>query len=304
MADAVACPICRGESTRPWFEKGGYAHRYCTACQFGFVHPVPDSAEIDAYYGALDSGLSSDCSWATEPRHKLEFWRGLLKRVVRLSGHGPLLDLGCGGGQFLRLAREVGWNDLAGIELSEKAAALARAAVDAPIHVGSWAEIDVGQGLFAAVSLLDVLEHARDPAALLQYVHRCLRPGGSVVISVPNTKGLSIRGFGRNARVVIPPEHLSYFTRVSLANLLHREGFAVAWQSTCDLYLKEWLRFLPRVSGGKPSAPAADTRRADYARWYRRLTGSTALRAIGAVNHGLAATGLGDQLVCVARKPP
>jgi len=303
MEATIHCPVCGGGGTRSWLEKEGYRHRYCPECQLGFLHPVPDADQLDAYYASLDSGLSSDCSWQTEPRHKCQLWRSMLKRVERRSGRGPLLDLGCGAGQFLRLAREEGWEDLVGIEVSERAATMARSAVDAPIHTGSWTEVNIDQGHFAGVALLDVLEHAPDPAALLRHVHRCLRPGGALMITVPNANGLSIRCFGNKSSVVIPPEHVAYFTKTSLARLLNREGFVVEWQSTCDVYLKDWLRFLPRGTGDGAPAPGEDVRRAEYARWYRRFTGNTALWCIGAVNVGLACTGLGDQLVCIARKP-
>lgn len=300
---APACPACGKDGTRTWFCKRGYTHRYCQVCGHGFVNPSPDSEEIDAYYRGLSSGLCSYCSWETEPRHKLKLWRALLDRAEAASGLGPLLDLGCGAGQFLRLAREMGWEDLAGVEISEKAVALAREATGGQVYQGAWAEVPLEPDHFAAVVLLDVLEHAPDPRALLRHVHALLRPGGSLLLTVPNRKGVAIRVFGKAAYVVVPPEHVSYFTRLSLARMLEREGFDVAWQTTQDIYLKEWLRFLPGRAGDSQDSGSATPDRAKYDRWYRRLSGNAALRLIGAANRVLAATGLGDQLVCIARKP-
>ncbi len=264
---------------------------------------MPSQAEIDAYYQGLNSGLSSDASWQTEAGHKCQLWRRLLDGVERTSGRGPLLDLGCGGGQFLQLAAECGWTESSGVEPSPKAIAIARAAVSAPIHEGSWKEVSLQPTTFAAVALLDVLEHDTDPHGLLAHCFHLLRPGGSLIITVPNIHGLSIRCFGREAYVVIPPEHLSYFTAKSLRLLLLKAGFAPPRTFTCDLYLKEWLRFFTRIQKGAPVAREHADGKTQYLKWHHRLSGGIALRGIGAVNALLAILGCGDQLVAVAQKP-
>lgn len=297
------CPACASDFTRRWLNKGGYAHGRCNACGHGFVFPLPSQMDIDAYYRHLDSGLSSDASWQTEAGHKIQLWRDLLNRVEVASGRGPLLDLGCGGGQFLQLAAQCGWSDATGVEPSPKAVAIARAAVTAPIYEGSWKGISLSPANFAAVALLDVLEHDRDPLGLLAHCFRLLRPGGSLLITVPNIRGLSIRCFGEGAYVVIPPEHLSYFTAKSLRLMLLKSGFAPPATFTCDLYLKEWLRFVSRLRKGKPAASASTDGRSQYLKWHRRLSGGVAIHGIGVANTFLAALGCGDQLVAVARKP-
>lgn len=303
LGDIPACPACASAETRLWLSKRGYTHGRCDACGHGFIFPLPGQADIDAYYQSLDSGLSSDASWQTDAGHKRQLWRRLLDRVERTSGRGPLLDLGCGGGQFLQLAATCGWTEASGVEPSPKAVAIARAAVSAPIHEGTWKHVQLQPAAFAAVALLDVLEHDTDPQGLLAHCFNLLRPGGSLIVTVPNLHGLSIRCFGREAYVVIPPEHLSYFTAKSLRHMLRAAGFASPRTFTCDLYLKEWLRFFARFQQRTPSAPGDVDGRARYLKWHHRFSGGLALRGIGAVNAVLAVFGCGDQLVALARKP-
>ena len=298
-----SCPACGGVDASHWFVKHGYDHWRCTACGHGFVHPIPAMAEIAAYYAALNDGLSSDCSWSTEPRHKIVLWRRLLGAVLRGSGRGPLLDIGCGAGQFLKLAAEEGWHDAQGIEIAPKAAAMAREAAGAHIHEGAWRDVTLAHGHFAAAAMLDVLEHDPAPGALLRQVFDWLRPGGSLIITVPNIHGLSLRCLGSNAYVAIPPEHLSYFSRRSMERMLSRAGFSTAYHATCDIYLKEWLRFLPRRRPGAAEPPPDALQRARYERAYRRMTGTLALHGIGALNRVLGVAGAGDQRVVIARKP-
>lgn len=296
------CPACGSEYTRPWLAKNGYEHLRCTACGHGFVFPIPDAPVIDAYYQSLDTGLTSDCSWQTDAGHKRQLWIRLLDRVERQSGRGPVADLGCGGGQFLQLARSSGWTDLCGVEPSPKAAGIARAAVSVPIHEGTWKDITLDPGTFAAVALLDVLEHDRDPGGLLEHCLQLLRPGGSLLLTVPNIHGLSLRCFGVGAHVLVPPEHLSYFTAKSIRLMLLRSGFKGFHTFTCDLYLKEWLRFVPRGKESRGGTVTDEARKAHYLKWHQRLSGGIALAGIAGANTLLACAGCGDQLVVVAVK--
>lgn len=297
------CPVCGSDFTRSWLSKNGYDHARCNACGHGFVYPVPPATEIGAYYQSLDAGLSSDCSWQTEAGHKLQLWRQLLQRVERISGRGPLLDLGCGGGQFLQLASEWGWSDSCGVEPSPKAVRIARSAVPFPIHEGTWKDIDLAPGSFAGIALFDVLEHDGDPDGLLVHCLALLRPGGSLMITVPNIHGLSLRCFGKEACVVIPPEHLSYFTAKSLRLMLLKAGYAMPYTTTCDLYLKEWLRLLPGSKKASPESEPGSVRKSHYMKWHQRLTSGIALSGIAVVNALLGIFGCGDQLVAIAIKP-
>lgn len=297
------CPVCGSDYTRPWLSKNGYEHGRCNACGHGFVFPVPAPAEIEAYYQSLDNGLSSDCSWQTEAGHKRQLWRQLLQQAERSAGLGPLLDLGCGGGQFLQLASEWGWTDSCGVEPSPKAVHIARNAVSCPVYDGTWKDVKLAPASFAAIALLDVLEHDGDPNGLLDHCLALLRPGGCLMITVPNIHGLSLRCFGSNACVVIPPEHLSYFTAKSLRLMLLKAGYTSPRTTTCDLYLKEWLRLMPGSRKTTPESEPGKVRRQHYAKWHRRLTSGIALSGIAAVNVMLALSGCGDQLVASAFKP-
>lgn len=301
--DAPACPVCGQQVTRPWFTKNGYGHWYCARCAFGFLYPSPAGEDLEAYYSDLAEGLSSDCSWETEPRHKIQLWRELLTAAAGISGKGALLDLGCGAGQFLHVALDAGWEEVTGIELSEKAAAMAGSVTGARVMQGDWNDVQLDPEYYAAIALLDMLEHAADARSLLLRAHALLRPGGMLLITVPNIRGLSLRCFGGRAFVAIPPEHVSYFSAKSLSMLLKDTGFEVIRQRTCDLYLKEWLRLVPRRRSGAAAGPDGAAARQQYARWYKRATGTAGLAAIGIANRVLAILGVGDQLVCIARKP-
>jgi len=297
------CPACQTTHVSHWFEKNEYPHYKCRACGHGFVSPIPERSVLDAYYRRLSSGYSSGCSWAVEPTHKLALWQELLRNAAGLAPKGPLLDVGCGGGAFLELAARTGWEKLYGIEPSAIAVRMAESRGVGAIEVGPWQQFDGAYRDVSVVSMFDVLEHDPEPFALLQFAHRSLRPGGVLLLSVPHVGGVSLRTFGRSALVVIPPEHLAYYSKSSIAAMLSRASFQLVRSFTCDVYIKEWLRFIPVVGRGESGARAGEAgwNEGRYRTSYKRLTSDRSLRLISAANRLLDAARLGDQLVVVAR---
>lgn len=79
---------------------------------------------------------------------------------------------------------------------------------------------------YDAILMSQVLEHALDPGEWLSNAYTLLRPGGCLVVAVPQFKG--IYGFlGIRDPYITPPEHLNFFTRRSLRLLANRMGFEV-----------------------------------------------------------------------------
>jgi SAM-dependent methyltransferase len=109
-------------------------------------------------------------------------------RALRLlpSDAARVLDCGCAFG-FLtrRLARR--HPEVAGIDLDPGYVARARHAVPgADIRLGSVSRLPWPDGHFDAAVCLDVLEHCPDPGAAAAELARVLRPGGTLVASVPH----------------------------------------------------------------------------------------------------------------------
>jgi 2-polyprenyl-3-methyl-5-hydroxy-6-metoxy-1,4-benzoquinol methylase len=151
------------------------------------------------------------------------------------GGTGTLLDVGCGIGNFLVAAREAGWQ-AAGIEVSEKAAAIARRR-GLDVETTRLEESRRPAGMFDAVTLWDVIQHLEDPAVTLRAVHEKLRPGGVVFLETPD-EGFWMRAAFRGAFVLSQgridllnyfyhPEHRLYFTAMTLRRVLEKAGFRI-----------------------------------------------------------------------------
>lgn len=135
----------------------------------------------------------------------------------------PILDVGCGPGQFLRYLELQGYANGEGLELSPQQAEDARRRVALPVHVGeAGAFLDARPGRYAAITLNDVLEHVpkAQTVAFLTTLRAGLAPGGTLVVNVPRALGLT-SAYAR----YIDFTHELVFTEMSLRQVLLMAGF-------------------------------------------------------------------------------
>jgi SAM-dependent methyltransferase len=139
-------------------------------------------------------------------------------------GEGKVLDVGCGAGGNLKALQDQGW-DPYGIEISEVAAAHARDLVTENIHTGTLESAPFPPQFFDLVFMSHSLEHLPSPVDALRRVHRLLKDGGLLVISVPNADSLEFKLFGRWWFQLDPPRHFYHFDRQSLSEAFAQIGF-------------------------------------------------------------------------------
>jgi len=143
------------------------------------------------------------------------------------------LEVGCGQGGTLAWLKDRGIAArTTGIELDATSAAAARRYVDQLIEGDAEAAIDsLPTGSLDLVLCLDVLEHLVDPWKAMARLSRALRPGGTVIISVPNVRHYSVAfpllWSGRwqyEEAGILDRTHLRFFTRDGAAALLTGAG--------------------------------------------------------------------------------
>jgi SAM-dependent methyltransferase len=144
-------------------------------------------------------------------------------RRARPAAARPILDAGCGtGGLLRRLAAAFPERGAVGLELDPHASRLAREKSGCPVCVGSVAALPFRAGALDGVFSADVLCHRDvDEDATLKEFHRCLAPGGVLVLNLPAYPWL----LSEHDRAV---DNVRRYSRPGLIALLRRAGFSVA----------------------------------------------------------------------------
>jgi SAM-dependent methyltransferase len=164
-----------------------------------------------------------------------EAWRRLVLRdhvtfvlqaLARSRVRGPVLDVGCGGGLFLGMLAERGIRGV-GLDFSADAAAVAWNRQGVPAVCGDLIRAPVAEASCAVVTMFHVLEHLHDPAAYVETARRLLRPGGRLIVQVPNAASWQARLLGRAWSGFDVPRHLVHFRARDLEALVERCGFRV-----------------------------------------------------------------------------
>lgn len=171
----------------------------------------------DSYAGNTvgADGLTVEQEWQI----RRPYLRHFVETSFPVERNAKILDIGCGNGLLLRAAAELGYEDLAGIE-------------QRPAHIvtdGVIIQADLFQGVarhphgsLDAVIAFDVLEHfARDEIlALLDGIHAALKPGGRVILHLPNAESPFFGGVFHGDLT-----HETAFTRTSIAQVLAATGY-------------------------------------------------------------------------------
>jgi SAM-dependent methyltransferase len=146
-----------------------------------------------------------------------------------------LLDVGGGGGHLAALARGRGWLAVS-TDLARQACAVARRGGEVPAVQADGALLPFRDGTIDAVTLVNVVDQAREPLTILREAHRVLVAGGLLSLRVPNARfhrpwvrllialGPLARTRGWDAYPIV---HHFAFTPAGLCRLAERTGFRV-----------------------------------------------------------------------------
>lgn len=199
----------------------------CRQCGLIYLKPRPSPRELASYYSDTYHPFQQEVGWLWKALRRLtvEQHRRLLADYVR--DDGIVLEVGCGTGEYLALLREeTGWQ-VEGVEPSQYAATKAQQQYALSVTHGSLEDSDWPPGTYSVIILRHVLEHFRSPRAALAKLWKALRPGGALLIIVPNIASWEAHLFGPYWYDLDLPRHLTHFTPTTLHQMLNQEGFIV-----------------------------------------------------------------------------
>jgi len=203
----------------------------CATCNLMRTNPRPTPETIGFYYPddyGPYVGTQVDGTKSTSAIKRLlkplinRFFNINSQRVPQLI-QGRMLELGCASGSYLDHMSNKGW-DVQGIEYSEKAAKSA-AELGYHVHAGPLETAPDPDRPFDLIVGWMVLEHLHDPLTCLVKLREWIKPGGYLVLSVPNVNSIDFRIFKEYCYANHLPNHLFHFTPKTLSELLKTSGW-------------------------------------------------------------------------------
>jgi 2-polyprenyl-3-methyl-5-hydroxy-6-metoxy-1,4-benzoquinol methylase len=244
-----ACNVCGDKlefyirTAKDTLTRDSFSVARCIRCGLGHTLPRPDDMGryyVSPYYGNRHGVTLNHCM-----KRRLKFVS------CALGGNmgGNLLDIGCGDGSFLLMAKKHGWK-VTGTELNPLPARECGLDVKA-----STSEI-FEDGGFQCVTMWHSLEHMRDVASMFTDVSRLLSADGRLVISVPDFGGLQAKLFREHWLHLDVPRHIYHFNGKALAYALKQAGFRIErrWHQEFEYDLLGWSQSaLNRFMGSHPN---------------------------------------------------
>lgn len=223
------CPVCGQTALQSHLTVADHAQSRetfelvrCPACHLVLTQDAPDSACIGPYYDFPEYVSHTDTQQGLFFR--LYHWirsymvgrkAKWIQRWARTPG--KLLDYGCGTGFFLHHMVQEGWQGI-GLEVNENARKYAhdkwQLEVFAPERLADFREN------FDVISLWHVLEHVHTLKLTVAQLVKALKPGGILVVAVPNYTSYDARYYGKDWAAYDVPRHLWHFAPKSMEKLM------------------------------------------------------------------------------------
>jgi SAM-dependent methyltransferase len=210
----------------------------CQECGHTFQNPRLNETGLEFYYRDFYDGLGEQKMSGTFGG-RTKMYRG---RAESMLPHDATpknwLDVGTGHGHFCEAAREVlpgtafdGLDFTDGVELAAREGRVERA------YRGAFPELapDLTAG-YDVVSMFHYLEHSTDPDSELRAAHQAVRPGGHLLIEVPDPESRYARLLGRWWLPWLQPQHLHFIPVANLRARLTELGFTVVAEQHAEAH--------------------------------------------------------------------
>ena len=239
VMERVDCQLCRSEEADLVFHErdrlhgidGLFSLMQCRRCGLLYLNPRPTREEMVRHYPRDYLGYST-LHHRRSFLMRLDCWYGMRRRARAVlertdSKGGKVLDIGCSTGEGLDAMRRLGDWEPYGVEINNAAAGYARDNLGLDVFPGTLLEAHYPDAFFDMVTMWNVLEHLHRPQDTLTEIARIVRPGGVLVISIPDPDCVEARILGRYWAGWDAPRHLTLYSRHTVSRALDLAGFDV-----------------------------------------------------------------------------
>ena len=210
------CLVCQSDKLNPL---GGYEKHHltkCGSCNFVFCKPIPTQKELnEVYEGYGRNDYLSDLT--------IQAYERVLDSLEPFRKTNKLIDVGCGIGYFIEVAKRRGW-EVYGTEFTEEAAKICEEK-GAKMELGVLDPSNYEPESFDVVCSFEVIEHINNPREELGNFYKLLRKGGVVYCTTPNINAVERFMLKSDWNILGYPEHLSYYSPSTLKRVFKETGF-------------------------------------------------------------------------------
>ena len=218
----TCCPECAFDDYAPYFVKGEIDFLHCNRCSLVWRNPIPDIPKLVAIYkdAYSEENVLSGSTNQESGEYATEQYARYLATQELLQGDS-VLDYGAATGGLVEKLRQLGFTT-DGYEFSDDAREYCRQNRNIELF---QSVTDMPKARYRFITLIEVIEHLREPGSTLRELADCLDAAGQVFITTPNRNGWRARLEGGSWREARKKFHLYLFDETSIRNLLRENGF-------------------------------------------------------------------------------
>jgi 2-polyprenyl-3-methyl-5-hydroxy-6-metoxy-1,4-benzoquinol methylase len=236
------CPICGEDQPKEWkslkvlrrksmlkrvgCEDDTFRFVMCSACKHHYMDPMPTEEFLSTYYGrdyfSEDEHANHNRNLALTAMDR--FYFSTCRHLPKVKEPLSLLEIGPGTGSYMAWAKERGYHvsgyDLAAVDMHPSIE-------PKDVQIGSLEDCSFPPATFDIIVSHWVFEHMRSTKPVMEKIKLWLKPGGRVIISVPNSQCFDAKLFGDDWHHAVVPDHISQFSMPSLEKMFLLSGFEI-----------------------------------------------------------------------------
>ena len=230
------CPVCHSAEVYEALKAKDYTVSdeifsiwECRTCSLRFTQDIPIESEVGAYYHSEEYVSHSNSSkglinnlYQRVRKRTLKSKQKLVEQASQ-NPKGRILDLGCGTGEFLATMVEAGWEGI-GLEPDDGARQQAKEGLGLKVYDNEEL-FRLGAEGYDVVTMWHVLEHVHRLHEYMGAIHRVLKPGGLLLIAVPNYTSKDAEIYKEEWAAYDVPRHLYHFNPKAIGALLPQHRF-------------------------------------------------------------------------------
>jgi 2-polyprenyl-3-methyl-5-hydroxy-6-metoxy-1,4-benzoquinol methylase len=296
MSEFKQCIVCDGDKLTTLIKYSSAYLCRCNHCGMVFSSQNPTLKQLEEHYKGY--GRNDYLSPITIKRYN-----EILEQFEKVRKTNRLLDVGCGIGYFLEVAKSRGW-EVFGTEYTDDAIRICQSK-GIQMHQGILNPENYSPESFDVITSFEVIEHINTPNTELSNILSLLRKGGYFYVTTPNFNSLLRYYLGPKYNVIGWPEHLSYYTPATLSYLLKKHGLKKVYLQSTGISITRFItsKQKPQNANQDQGTPfiAENTSDEKLRNQFEKNEMLNGLKSL--INATLTFTGKGDALKALFLKP-